>query len=121
MKVSVRVNREAHIRLLYILADGQRALLYDDYYIDQSKVNRVVEVPEEFECTEPFGAEMLVVVARTKPFVPLETVERDGYLFLKATTARGAAAMLRGMKRKKQKVSDIQQTEAKIIITTIEK
>ena len=39
MKVFVRVNRKAHIRLLYILADGRRTLLYDNYYIDQSKVN----------------------------------------------------------------------------------
>ena len=120
MKVYVRVNRESHIRLLYILAGGQRTLLYDDLYIDQSKVNHVVEVPEEFECAPPFGAEMLVVVARTEKFEPLDTVKRNGYLFLKASTAKDAAAMVRGMKRKKQKANEIQQTEAKSIITTIE-
>ena len=120
MKVYVRVNRESHIRLLYILADRRRTLLYDDLYIDQSKVNHVIEVPQEFECVPPFGAEMLVVVARTEKFEPLETVKQDGYLFLKASTAKDAAAMVRGMKRKNQNAGEIQQTEAKIIITTIE-
>jgi len=120
MKVYVRVNRESHIRLLYILADGRRTLLYDDLYIDQYKVNHVIEVPQEFECVPPFGAEMLVVVARTEKFEPLETVKQDGYLFLKAVTAKDAAAMVRGMKMKKPKDSEIQQTEAKTIITTIE-
>ncbi|MFQ6044573.1 MAG: hypothetical protein ACE5PV_27285, partial [Candidatus Poribacteria bacterium] len=118
MKVYVRVNRESHIRLLYILADRRRTLLYDDLYIDQSKVNHVVEVPQEFECAPPFGAEMLVVVARTEKFEPLETVKQDGYFFLKASTAKDAAAMVRGMKRKNQ--NEIQQAEAKNIITTIE-
>lgn len=120
MKVYVRVNRSAHIRLLYILADGQYTLLYDDYYIDQSKVNHAVEVPELFECAPPFGAEMLVVVARTEKFEPLETVEKYGYYFLKATNAKDAAAQVRGMKIKKQKISEIQQTEEKIVITTME-
>jgi TolB-like protein len=120
MKVYIRVNRESHIRLLYILADGRRTVLYDDLYIDQSKINRVVEIPEVFECARPFGAEMLVVVARTEKFEPLDIVEQDGYFFLKAATAKDAAAMTRGMKRRKQEASDIQQTEAKIIITTIE-
>lgn len=121
MKVYVRVNRSAHIRLLYILADGQYTLLYDDYYIDQSKVNHAVEVPEVFECAPPFGAEMLVVVARTEKFEPLETVEKYGYYFLKAATAKDAAAQVRGMKIKKQEASNIQQTEAKIVITTMKK
>lgn len=111
MKVFVRVNREAHVRLLYILADGRWTLLYDDLYIDQSKVNRAVEIPDEFECAPPFGAEMLVVIARTEKFEPLETVEEDGYYFVNKepvvpqATARSLASKVRnekGMKPKKQ-------------------
>ena len=78
MKVFVRVNREAYIRLLYILADGRRTLLHDSYYIDQSKVNRVVEIPDEFECAPPFGAELLVVAARTEKFPLIQTYETTG-------------------------------------------
>ena len=118
MNVYVRVNRPAYIRLLYILAGGERTLLYDNYYIDQSKVNHAVEIPEEFECAPPFGAEMLVVFARTKGFEPLKTVEVDGYHYLEADSPIKAAAQARGMKRREDK--EILQTEARIVITTIE-
>jgi|GEM_PF-517412 len=111
MKVYVRVNREAHIRLLYILADGRWTLLYDDLYIDSSKVNQAVEIPTEFECAPPFGAEMLVVIARTEPFEQLDVIEEDGYKFinkepiLPQARARSLASIVRnekGMKPKKQ-------------------
>ena len=118
MKVFVRVNRAGHIRLLYILADGRRTLLYDNYYIDQSKVNQVVEIPEEFECAPPFGAEFLVVVARTEIFPPIQTYESDEYHFLSAKDAGQAARDFRGMK-KTQKQPDVQQSEAQLVLTTM--
>ena len=118
MKVFVRVNREAYLRLLYILADGRRTLLYDNYYIDQSKVNRVVEIPEEFECAPPFGAELLVAAARTEKFPLIQTYENDGYHFLSAKDAGQTARDFRGMK-KKQKQPDVQQSEAQLVLTTM--
>ena len=116
MKVSVRVNRAAHIRVLYILADGRRTLLHDNYYIDQSKVNRAVEIPQEFECAPPFGAELLVVVARTEAFPSIQTYESDGYHFLSAKDARQAARDFRGMKKKQ---TDVQQSETRLVLTTM--
>lgn len=83
MKVYLRVNREAYVRLLYLLADGRWTLLYDNYYVDRSKVNQIVELPMEFECSPPFGAEMLVAIARTEKFSPLTTIMEDGYEFLR--------------------------------------
>ncbi|MEE9389783.1 MAG: DUF4384 domain-containing protein, partial [Candidatus Aminicenantaceae bacterium] len=118
-KVYVRVNREAHIRLLYILADRRYTLLYDDYYIDQSKVNRVVEVPEKYECAPPFGAEMMICLASTVPFKKVETVEEDGYLIIKETKPEVVAKGIRGLRKEKKKES--YQAEAKIVITTMKK
>lgn len=117
--VFVRVNREAHIRLLYILADGRRTLLYDDYYIDKSRVNRVVEVPAEFVCVPPFGAEMLICLASTVPFKKVETVKEGDYLLIKEAPPEVIAREIRGFKRIKEKESH--QAEAKIVITTMEK
>lgn len=111
MKVYIRVNREAHIRLLYILADGRWTLLYNDYYIDSSKVNQAVEIPIEFECAPPFGAEMLVVIARTEPFEQLDIIEEDGYMFInkepvltqaKARSIASDARNAKGFKPRKQ-------------------
>jgi hypothetical protein len=118
-KVFVRVNREAHIRLLYILADGRRTLLYDDYYIDKSRANRVVEVPEEFVCVPPFGAEMLICLASTVPFKKVETVQEGDYLFIKEVSPEVVARAIRGFNTKKEMES--YQAEAKIVITTMEK
>jgi hypothetical protein len=119
MNIFVRVNREAHIRLLYILADGRHTLLYDDYYIDNSKVNRVVEVPGQFVCVPPFGAEMLICLASTIPFKRVETVEEGGYLFIKEAEPEIIAKKVRGFQRVKEKESH--QAEAKIVITTMKK
>ncbi len=133
MKTYVRVNRPAYVRLLYILADGRRTLLpvypdtsmdHDSYYIDQSRVNRLVEIPAEFECAPPFGAEMLVVIARTKGFDPIDLVEYNGYYYLEADSPDEAAFKargLKGMKVKMQKPTDFEQAEAKIVITTMAK
>lgn len=111
MKVYIRVNRECYIRLLYILADGRWTLLYDNYFIDKSKVNQIVEIPTEFECAPPFGAEMLVVIARTDKFSKPNTIVEDGYEFLDIdpqltpeTSARSLAEEIRrgkGFKEKK--------------------
>jgi len=120
MKVYVRVNREAYIRLLYILADGARTVLYDRHYISADMANQVVEIPEEFECAPPFGSEFLVVVARTGKLPPLETVEVDGYHYLKADAPKEAIAQTRGMKRTKTLPEDVKQTEVKLVITTME-
>ena len=122
MRVYVRVNRQSYVRLLYILADGAKTLLFDGLYIDQSKVNQVVEVPEVFECASPFGGEMLIAVARTVPFDLLETVEVDGYFFLQSTNSTVTANLTRGtkgFKRKKKESSEIQQSESRLVITTM--
>ena len=122
MRVYVRVNRQSYVRLLYILADGAKTLLFDGLYIDQSKVNQVVEVPEVFECASPFGAEMMIAVARTKLFDPLATVEVGGYFFLQSTNSQVTADLTRGtkgFKRKKKEGSEIQQSESRLVITTM--
>lgn len=117
MKVYVRVNRAAHVRLLYNFADGSRTLLFNDHYIDESKANQVVEIPGEFECVAPFGGETMVVVVRTTEFPTLQTLERDGILFLEEKDATKAGFGVRGFKKKDS--ADVQQNEQRLTITTM--
>ena len=134
MTVFGRVSQPAYIRLLYIL-DGDRkyTLLQDNYHIDSSQVNSDVEIGE-FVCTPPFGAEILVVAARTEPFPSIETSQKDGYHFLVDQDAAAAAWSFRGMQRKPKPIgpqlSDspqidaeqpprFQQSEAQLVITTM--
>ena len=117
MNVYVRVNLPCYVRFLYHLADGKRTMLLDNYYIDESKVNMVVQIPAEFECDEPYGAEFLQAFARTDRFEPKETVESDGYKFLKEDLEKFLSST-RGMKRVKP---GTMQTETRVVMTTMEK
>ncbi|HCA78698.1 MAG TPA: hypothetical protein DEP53_03085 [Bacteroidetes bacterium] len=115
MQAYVRVNMPCYIRFIYHLADGKRALLVDNHYIDQSKVNRVYPIPEEFECDEPFGAEFLQAFARTEEFEPVHTQEVEGYKILQEDLERFLASQ-RGMKKVKR---DTLQAETRLVMTTV--
>ena len=126
MKIYLRSNRPCYVRLIYILADGQKTLLLDNLPINAESANRSLSVNElkdlDFECAAPFGAEMLVAVGRTDQFDPLKTVEKDGYYFLPVSQPEEVAYLsrdVRGFKRRQRDDASIQQTESKLMITTV--
>ena len=81
MTVYCKVNEPAFIRLLYRLENGKYSVLYENFVIGPTSVNREVEI-DKFVCTPPFGTESLLVQASRERFSPLKTVEEDGYYFL---------------------------------------
>ena len=117
MKIFIRVNQPCYIRFIYHLADGTKTLLLDNYYIDQSKVNQAYEIPDHFECSGPFGVETLQVIAQSKPFNKLITVNESGYEIIRDDT-QGILENSRGMKRMKNE--DL-KAEKRIMITTMKK
>lgn len=115
LKLFVRVNKECYIRVIYHLADGSRVLLIDNYYIGSDKVNMVYEIPEEFECSDPFGVETLQLNAQTVVFDPLHITKEYGYDFI--TESLDAILInTRGFKKKTDKVL---KAERRMIITTM--
>ena len=126
MKIYLRTNRPCYVRLLYILANGQKTLLVDNLQINLESINRPLLVNDlleiDFECTSPFGAEMIIGVARNYPFDTIETTERDGYIFIDTDNPKHLANITRGtkgFKRRKRNDESIQQTETKLILTTV--
>ena len=126
MKVYLRTNRSCYVRLLYILANGQKTLLFDNLQINLESINRPLLVNDlleiDFECSSPFGAEMIIGVARNYPFDTIETTERDGYIFIDTDNPKHLANITRGtkgFKRRKRNDESIQQTETKLILTTV--
>ncbi len=81
MTVYCRVNEPAFVRLLYRLENGRYSVLYENFVIGPTSVNREVEI-DKFVCAPPFGTESLIVQASKERFSPLKTVEVDGYYFL---------------------------------------
>ena len=66
LSLFLRVNQEAWIRLVYMLADGTHVALASDYHIDSDMVNAEVEYPDSFDVAEPYGVEQLHATAFTQ-------------------------------------------------------
>lgn len=113
----IRVNVPSYIRLIYHFTDGTRTLLMDSHYIDETKVNKVYQLPDKFVVAEPFGPEVLQVFASTEPFKKVATVEQDGYYFLEEDLDK-ILAKTRGVKRDKP---DVMKAERLVYITTLQK
>ena len=82
LKLSVRVNHPAYIRLLNVWSDDTAVLLLDNEFISVAESNQILEVGQEFETQCPCGTEHLQVLAQTEPFTELHTVEEDGFIFV---------------------------------------
>ncbi len=115
VKIFVRVNQPAYLRLLNIHADQKRALLENNFYIGPEKVNSEVKIGE-FLCAPPIGDELVVVAAQTEEFPAIETYEENGYLFLVEQDAKKAAASFRGLKPIPEKRNEKQFIGPKPII-----
>lgn len=118
LKFYVRSNKECYIRLIYHLADNQSVLLMDNYYVAAHMANKVIELPDEFECAEPFGVETLQVNAQTEPFAALRTRDIDGYQFIDESL-NDILIGTRGMKKVSTKPVD--RAEKRVIFTTMKR
>ena len=115
MNVYVKVNKPCYIRFIYHTADGSKVLLLDNYYIDESKVNKVYQIPQDFECTSPFGVETLQINAQTITFSPLNIKYEGDYAFI-TDNLEDVIAKTRGFKKKEE----VLLAEKRILITTLQ-
>lgn len=118
LKFFVRTNKECYLRFIYHLADGQSVLLLDNYYIAENMTNKVVELPYEFECSEPYGVETLQANAQTDEFTKLLTTSTDGYNFIQENLTE-VLLNTRGFKKTTTKES--QKAEKRLVFTTMKK
>jgi hypothetical protein len=106
-----------YVRLIYHLASKQRALLVNNYYIDESKVNLVYQIPQEFEIAAPYGVEVIQASVQTEEFEPIRTQNRDGYDILEDDLGK-VLAQTRGLKKTKP---GLLKAETRLTVTTMEK
>ena len=73
--IEARVNRPCHLRLVYVLADGTKTLLENDFEVKTDQVNQYVRIAPDasFVCAEPFGTEYLLAYASQTAFCPIPT------------------------------------------------
>ncbi len=118
LKFYVRVNKECYLRFIYNSADGQKVLLLDNYYIAENMVNKMVELPFEFECSAPFGIETLLASAQSIQFAPLSITHTDGFDFIN-NNLEEILINTRAFKKKQPK--DAQGAEKRLVFTTMKR
>ena len=75
------------------------------------------QLPDEFICAEPFGAELLQVNAQTEKFEPLNTSKKYGYNFI-TDDLNEIIEKNRGFKKLDSKIL---RAENRLVITTMSK
>jgi hypothetical protein len=115
--LGVRANQPCYLQLIYHLANGMRALLYNNYYLNAAMVNHAVVLPDTFYVAEPLGVEVLQEMASTESFPEVRTREWEGYQVL-AEDLGQYVAQTRGLVKKQQ---GRRMAEARVTITTMRK
>lgn len=118
MNVYVRVNMPCHIRFIYHMSDGKRALLLNDFYIDESKVNQWYGLPGEygsFICSAPFGSESLQILAQTKEFEPMNTSVVDDIPVI----TDGLQSIMTKTRGFKKINNSVMQAQSRLVISTM--
>ena len=118
LKLFIRVNKECYVRVVYHLADGQKVLLLDNYYINQDKVNKVYELPYTFECAAPFGIETLQLNAQATAFPSLGIKPEHGYDFITNDLAE-LIVNTRGFKKVASTNEEELRAEKRLVFTTM--
>ena len=72
--VNLKADRDCYVKLVYLTASGQKIVIFPNEFDKNTKIrgNRLYQIPNEtagfdFVIEPPFGAEMLIVFASTKP------------------------------------------------------
>jgi hypothetical protein len=118
----VRVNKPGYLQIIYHLVNGIRILLYNNHYIDPSKVNQVYTLPDTFVMTRPFGVERLQVFAATEKFPGVKTatgtIDGETYDTVFTDDIEKHTVATRGLKKKKPA---LEMAEKTITVTTVKK
>ncbi len=104
LTVYVRVNQPTWIRLIYVLTSGDHVPITQEWFVDEGKVNQLVEYPTSFEIVAPFGAEMIHAMASTEKPAKLLTTSTmiDGEAYEVILDGADQVVRTRGLARKKE-------------------
>ena len=117
LAIYVRVNQPAWVRLIYVLTSGDHVPITQEWYLDESKVNQLVEFPAAFEVVAPFGVEMIHAMASTQKPPKLVTRQTviDGEPYVVIPDGADQVVRTRGLARKKRE----QVAERTLKLTTM--
>jgi len=99
MRLFVRVDRPAWVRLLYVLQNGAQVPIDEGFRIGEDEVGLDIPYPVDFEIVPPFGIEMVHATAFTERPPPLVTDERviAGQRYVVVTDGLRSVVRTRGL------------------------
>jgi len=120
-------NRDCFVRIYHTDSSGSMQMLFPNAYVTDNKIpaNRVCSIPDQtmsfaFDVSEPYGAEMLRLVASTEQFRDQDDAAlKPGEKFksLGTSSPRSIRAVTRGIKLTPVQV----RTDSSCVFTTAEK
>ncbi len=105
-KLYVKANKACFLRLIYIFSDNIKTLLIDNYPISNEMVNQWIQLPFEFEVSEPCGIEEILLQASTEkmPSIQYTKMQLDGgYINILSDNIEKEIVKTRGLKIKNPK------------------
>jgi hypothetical protein len=78
LELTINVSRPSFVRLINVWADGTHLSVLDNYYIDESQVNKDYKLPFNWNIACPCGTEYLKLITQSEPFAPLTIRRSDG-------------------------------------------
>ena len=119
LSLYVRVNQPAWVRLIYVLTSGDHVPITQEWYIDEEKVNQLVEYPASFEIVPPFGVEMIHAMASSErpPKLVTRTTTIDGERYTVIPDGADQVVRTRGIARRERR----QVAEQTLTLTTMRK
>ncbi|MDP8239706.1 MAG: DUF4384 domain-containing protein [Candidatus Hatepunaea meridiana] len=116
----VRTSNSGYLRLIYRLSNGERTPLYTNYFISEAQANKVITLPDEFECCPPYGNEIVLALFSSEQFPHLnlksKIIDGEEYEILVETLTE-ITTKTRGLKKAKK---NIEVFDTRISITTMD-
>ena len=120
MNLYVKVSQPAYIRLVNVWSDGAILSLYENYYMDETKVNQLFEIPLSWEAACPCGTEAIKLFAQSRPFTDLSIRLDQGYEYIE-NPLEELGELSRYEYKKEGQRPEFYFGESSILLTTIQK
>jgi hypothetical protein len=123
MRIAVKAEKACFLRLVYHAADGQKVLLLENVPMTVSSEGNYITVPQDFECSAPFGIETLQLFACTAIFPPLKTHAQDGFIFIDEdiTSVNTKTRGFKPVAGENSNNATVQRAEVSLQVTTLGK
>ena len=120
LKIYIQVSRPSYIRLVNVWSNGSQLSLMENYFIDDDKVNQLIEMPFEWNASCPCGLELIKLYAQSTAFQPIDIQSKDGLDYVSGSLNQ-TVEKSRAVNLNEENSKDFYHGEASLLLTTLQK